>query len=65
MKLWDFIEQHIFPLFGDIPAESLEFAQKIFWIFVSFAVVYFLVYLPFKGILCLMHKAKWKEKWLL
>lgn len=65
MPLWDFIEQYLLPLFGEIPPDALEKVQHYFWITLGCCIIYFLVYLPFKGILCLMHKAKWREKWLL
>ncbi len=65
MPLWNFIETYILPLFGDITPYALERVRDMFWLVLGGCIVYFLVYLPFKGILCLMHKAKWKEKWLL
>ncbi len=65
MPLWNFIEQYLFPLFGDISPYALERVRDIFWIVLGCCIVYFLVYMPFKGLLCLMKKAKWKEKWLL
>lgn len=65
MPLWNFIEQYLFPLFGDISPYALERVRDIFWIVLGCCMVYFLVYMPFKGLLCLMKKARWKEKWLL
>ena len=65
MTLWDFIQYHLLPLFGEINPFALRCVRNIFWIVLGCCVVYFLVYLPFKGILCLMHKCKWKERWLL
>ncbi len=65
MPLWNFIEQYLFPLFGDITPYALEKVQNIFWIVLGSAIVHFLVYLPYKGILVLMKKCKWKGKWLL
>lgn len=65
MTLWEFIETKLLPLFGDITPYALERVRDIFWIVLGCCIVYFLVYMPFKGILVLMHKCKWKEKWLL
>lgn len=65
MTLWEFIETKLLPLFGDITPYALERVRDIFWIVLGCCIVYFLVYMPFKGILALMHKCKWKEKWLL
>ena len=64
MKLWDFIVEHILPLFGEIPAADLEVVKRIFWITLGSCIVYSLVYLPFKGVLVLLKKTKWKERWL-
>ena len=65
MPLWDFIEQYLFPLFGEITPYALERVRDVFWIVLGCCIVYARVYLPFKGLLCLIHKCKWKEKWLL
>ncbi len=65
MVLWNFIEQHLFPLFGEIPPEALEKVQMIFWITLGCVIVHALVYLPYRGMLALIHKCKWKGKWLL
>ena len=65
MPLWNFIEEKLLPLFGEITPELLDRVRGMFWSVLGFCVVYFLVYLPFKGILCLMHKCKWKDRWLL
>lgn len=65
MALWDFIEQHLFPLFGEITPYALERVRDTFWIVLGLIIVHCLLYLPYKAILCLMHKCKWKGKWLL
>lgn len=65
MPLWNFIEQYIFPLFGDITPYALERVRDAFWIVLGAVIIHFLVYLPYKGILALMRKCKWGGKWLL
>ena len=65
MVLWNFIEQKIFPLFGEISPYALERVRDIFWIVLGVILIHFLVYLPYKGLLALMNKCKWKGKWLL
>jgi len=65
MVLWDFIEQKIFPLFGEITPYALERVRDAFWIVLGVVIIHFLVYLPYKGILALMRKCNWKGKWLL
>ena len=64
MVLWNFIERCLFPLFGEITPHALEKVQNIFWITLGAIIVHFLVFLPYKALLCLMHKCKWKGKWL-
>ena len=65
MPLWDFIEQHLFPLFEEITPYALERVRDTFWIVLGVIIIHFLLYLPYKGLLCLVHKCKWKGKWLL
>lgn len=65
MPLWDFIEQYILPLFGEITPYALGRVRDIFWIVLGIIIIHFLVYLPYKGILCLMRKCPWKNRWLL
>lgn len=64
MVLWDFIEQYLFPLFGEITPCALEKVQNIFWITLGVIIVHFFVFLPYKALLCLMQKCKWRGKWL-
>lgn len=61
MVLWDFIETYIFPLFGNVPAETLEDLKVLFWIVLGSIVIHFLVYLPYRGILALMRVKKWRR----
>lgn len=63
MTLWEFIETKLLPLFGEITPYALERVRDTFWIVLGLICVHFLVYLPYKGLLCLMHKCKWKGKW--
>ncbi len=65
MTLWDFIEQKLLPLFGEITPYSLERVRDIFWITLGCCIVFFLVYLPFRGLMSLIGKCKWKDRWLL
>lgn len=65
MPLWDFIEQYIFPLFGEITPSALEHVRYVFWIVLGVVIIHFLVYLPYKAILALMRKCNWKGKWIL
>lgn len=65
MPLWNFIEQYILPLFGEITPYALERVRDVFWIVLGVIIIHFLVYLPYKGILCLMRKCQWKGKWLM
>ena len=64
MALWNFIEEYLFPLFGEIPPDSLDKVKSIFWITLGVIIVHFLLYLPYKALLCLMRKCNWKGKWL-
>lgn len=41
MVLWDFIEQYLFPLFGEITPCALEKVQNIFWITLGVIIVHF------------------------
>ena len=65
MTLWDFIEQKLLPLFGEITPYALERVRDTFWIVLGCCIILALVYLPFKGVLVLMGKCKWKDRWLL
>ncbi len=61
MKLWDFLVQYIFPLFGTVPEKTLEDLQVLFWIVLGSICIHFLVYLPYRGILALMRVKKWRR----
>ena len=65
MTLWDFIEQKLLPLFGEISPWALERVERIYWIVLGCCIVLALVYLPFKACLVLLGKCKWKDRWLL
>lgn len=65
MPLWDFIETKFLPLFGDITPYAHERVRDTFWIVLGVITVHFLLYLPYKALLALMRKCKWKGKWLL
>ena len=65
MVLRDFIEQHLLPLFGEIPANALDKVKMLFWVVLGAVIVHLLVYLPYRAFLCLIHKCKWRGKWLL
>ena len=73
MVLWDFIEQHLFPLFGTLPTEAInlgwlgeftvvQILQLIFWLVVGGCIIHFLCYLPYRWILSLMQVKKWRGK---
>ena len=64
MALWNFIEEYLFPLFGEITPYALDKVKNIFWITLGAIIVHFLLYLPYKAMLCLMRKCKWGGKWL-
>ena len=64
MTLWNFIEERLLPLFGEIPAAALDKVKMIFWIALGSIVVYVLVYLPFRWIMHLIGKCPWKGRWL-
>lgn len=61
MVLWDFIVQHIFPLFGTVPEETLADLQILFWLVLGGCIIHFLVYLPYRGILALIRVRKWRR----
>lgn len=61
MQLWNFIEEYLFPLFGDIPADALADLKTLFWIVLGSIIIHFLVYLPYRGILALMRVRKWRR----
>ena len=65
MVLWNFIVQHIFPLFGEISSYALERVRDTFWIVLGVIIIHFFLYLPYKALMCLLHKCKWKGKWFL
>ena len=65
MPLWNFIEEKLLPLFGEITPYALERVRDTFWIVLGVVIVHFLVYLPYKGILALMRKCNWKGKCML
>ncbi len=73
MVLWDFIETHLFPLFGSIPSDPinlgilgqfsvLQFLQFVFWAVLGGIIIHFLVYLPYRWILALMRVKRWRGK---
>lgn len=61
MQLWNFIEEYLFPLFGDIPEDALADLKTLFWIVLGSIIIHFLVYLPYRGILALMRVRKWRR----
>jgi len=64
MVLWDFIEQYMFPLFGEISPYALERVRDAFWIVLGLILIHLFLYLPYKAFLCLIQKTKWKGKWI-
>lgn len=65
MQLWNFIEMYLFPLFGEITPYALERVRDMFWIVLGVIIVHCLVYLPYKALMCLIHKTHWKGRWML
>ena len=73
MALWNFMEQYLFPLFGDIPTEMInmgwfgqfsiiQILQLGFWIAIGWITIHFLVLLPYRWILSLMQVKRWRSK---
>lgn len=65
MPLWNFIEQYIFPLFGEITPYALERVRDTFWIVLGVVIIHFLIYVPYKALLALMKKCPWRGRWIL
>ena len=73
MRLWDFFETQLFPLFGDLPTEAInlgilgeftvrQILQFGFWVILGAVCFHFLLYLPYRWILSLMRVKKWRGK---
>lgn len=61
MALWDFIVQHLFPLFGTVPETVLEDLQSCFWCVLGLCTFHFLIVVPYKGLLALIRYRKWSK----
>lgn len=62
MTLWDFIAEKLLPLFGTVPEDTLLDLQKCFWCFLGLCVFHFLVIVPYRGFLSLIHYRRWGKR---
>lgn len=64
MNLYEWITIKLLPIFGDITA--LEWAPNVFgyvfWAVLSLIVVHFVLVLPYRLVLKLMHYRGWRRK---
>ena len=59
MALWNFIAEKLLPLFGTVPEQTLADLEKCFWTVLVLCVIHFLVYVPYRGLLALIHYKRW------
>lgn len=63
MQLYNWLTEMLLPIFGDISATegALDTFGNIFWFVLSCCVVHFVVYVPYRAILKLIHWKRWRE----
>lgn len=72
MKLWDWIEGQLFPLFGTLPEyeinfghlgtfTTVQFLQFFFWVAVGYVAINVLVLLPYEWCMRLLRRKGWKK----
>ena len=63
MTLFEWITEKLLPIFGDITATegALDTFGTVFWFVLGLCVTHFLVYVPYRLILHVLHWKRWKQ----
>ena len=72
MQLWNWINEQLFPLFGEVPTQPIQLGdfgsitieqllQLMFWVAVGYVAIQVLVLLPYDWCMKLLRRKRWSK----